>query len=310
MHIRASVRALCLIGLVLGACAKTKPAVESSASAGIGLETVLMEAGAEPREKLRYQRAPGLTENLVVQFGLASLLETRTGDSAGEAPQLSLGLTMGAVSRVSEDVWRYPFNFRVIGVKMPEGADAAQADAVARAVAPLANVTGAFEVDERGITRRADVIVPPELPPRLIAALSNIRTSLLSVPLPEEPVGVGARWKVQRRHQVGRVETTQTVVYTLQERKDRMLRLGVTLQQTAPPQEVTFEKDLKFQLEAYEVSGTGNMLMSLDAIIPLGELRGTSDLRGTLRQGTTEEPLRASDALQVVVAPVESGTAG
>jgi hypothetical protein len=309
MQIRTGIAVLCLSGLVLAGCTKTKPGVQA-APLGVGLQTEVMEAGAEPREKLRYQRAPGLTENLVIEFGLASLVETRVGSAASEAPVLSLGLTMGAVSRVSEDVWKYPFAFRVIGVKMPEGADEAQADEVARTVAPLAAVTGEFEVDERGITRHANVVVPSELPPRLVGLLGNIRTSLVSVPLPEEPVGIGARWKVQRLHQVGRIETTQTVVYTLLERQERVLRLGVTLQQTAAPQNVVFDKDLTFAVEAYEVSGTGNMLMSLDAIIPLGELRGTSDLRGTLRSGTSSEPLRASGAVQVVVAPVEPGPAG
>lgn len=309
MQIRASIGALC-VGLALVGCAK-KPAVQSANNpAGIGLETQLMEAGAEPREQLRYQRAPGLTENLVIQFGLATLLETGTAAAAAEAPVLSLGLTMGAVSRASEETWRYPFTFRVIGVQMPEGSSEAQAAEVAQMIAPLAGVSGAFEVDERGLTRHADVTVPPNLPPRLISLLGNIRTSLVSVPLPEEPVGIGARWRVQRLHQVGRVETTQTVVYTLLERQDRVLRLGVTLQQSARPQEVPFDNDLKFQLEAYEVSGTGNMVMNLDAIIPIGELRGTSDLRGTLRKGEAAEPLRASGAMQVVVAPVEVGTAG
>jgi hypothetical protein len=311
MTFRASIGVLlCVGGLALPGCAK-KPAVQSANNpTGLGLETELMEPGAEPREQLRYQRAPGLTEHLVIQFGLATLLETSAAGVEAEAPVLSLGLTMGAVSRASEDTWRYPFTFRVIGIKMPEGSSEAQAAEVAHMIAPLAGVSGAFEVDERGLTRRADVVVPADLPPRLISLLGNIRTSLVSVPLPEEAVGVGARWKVQRAHQVGRVEATQTVVYTLLERKERVLRLGVTLQQSARPQAVLFDKDIKFQLEAYEVSGTGNMLMNLDAIIPLGELRGTSDLRGTLRHGDAAEPLRASGAMQVVVAPVEAGSAG
>ena len=90
----------------------------------------------------------------------------------------------------------------------------------------------------------------------------------------------------------------------------RVLRLGVTLQQTAAPQEVAFEEGTSFQVEAYEVSGTGSMLMSLDAITPLGELRGNTDLRGLLRHGQQSEPLRASGAVQVVISPVEDGSAG
>jgi hypothetical protein len=302
MQIRTHLTVVCL-SLALAACSRTKPAV-SVAPQGVGLKTELIEGGAKPHEKLRYARAAGLTENLVIEFGLATLLEASDAAALVSAPVLALGLTTGAVDKVSEGVWRYPFAFKVIGVKMPEGADPADIEEMSRAVAPLGAVTGSFEVDDRGITRRADLVIPPQVSPRLVTLLGNIRTSLITVPLPEEAVGVGARWKVERLHQVGSIATTQTVVYSLLERKERMLRLGVTLQQTAAPQEVPFDDGSIVQVEAYEVSGTGSMLMDLDAITPLGELRGTSDLRGMLKHGAATEPLQASGAVEIMVAPV------
>src|SRR5687767_8784783 len=128
----------CGLLLMQLSCAKKTPEVKAAPN-GVDLQAVLEEPGAEPREKLRYKRANGLTENLVVEIGLATLLETQAGSAVAEAPVLALGLTMGLVSCGEGDdaICSYPFRFRVIGVKMPEGATEEQAAEIAKAVAPL-----------------------------------------------------------------------------------------------------------------------------------------------------------------------------
>jgi hypothetical protein len=103
---------------------------------------------------------------------------------------------------------------------------------------------------------------------------------------------------------VGPLQTTQTVSYSLIERQNRILRLGVTLAQTAAPQEVA-SGDVKLKVETYEVTATGRMLMSLDGITPLSELHASSELRGTLVNGDKSEPVQASSVLDMVVAPIK-----
>jgi hypothetical protein len=286
-------------------CAKQTPKPQEAPN-GTNLQAQLLEPGAEPREQLRYKRADGLTENLILEFSLATLLETAGASALVEAPVLALGLTMGEVRCTSapEPLCNYPFRFRMIGVKMPQGASEEQTAELGRAVAPLGSVTGTFEVDARGITRRADVDVPPGVPPRLLTLLGNIRTSLITVPLPEEAVGVGARWQVQRLHNVGKIKTTQTMVYSLLERNDRVLRLGVTLRQSADPQEVAYDEATSLKIDSYEFSGTGSMIMSLDALTPLSEIRGNSELRGTVRSDGQSEPLAVAGSVEAVVAPM------
>jgi hypothetical protein len=295
----------CGLLLMQLSCAKQTPKPQEAPS-GINLQAQLLEPGAEPREQLRYKRADGLTENLIVELSLATLLETTGASALVEAPVLALGLTMGEVrcTTAPEPLCNYPFRFRVIGVKMPEGASEDAAAELGRAVAPLGAVTGTFEVDSRGVTRRADVDVPPGVPPRLLTLLGNIRTSLISVPMPEEAVGVGARWQVQRLHNVGKIKTTQTLVYSLLERKDRVLRLGVTLRQSADPQEVAYDEATSLKVESYEFSGTGSMVMNLDALTPLSEIRGNSELRGTVSHGTQSEALAVAGSIEAVVAPL------
>jgi hypothetical protein len=295
----------CFLLLGLVACSKSLPEAREAPS-GIGLETQLAEAGSEPREKLRYKRAPGLGEDLVIEFGLASLLETTTEAALVTPPVLSLGLNV-KTAKCDGATCSYAFEFRVIGVKMPAGSTEEDSAKVAAAVSPLGQVTGVFEVDDRGVTKNAQLNIPPGTPPRLLALIGNVRTSLVSVPLPDEAVGIGAKWKVERLHTVGPIKTTQIVSYSLLERQGRILRLGVTLQQTAAPQ--TVPGDVSLNLETYEVSGTGSMLMNLDGITPLTEMHATSTLRGSLVKGDKSEPVQASGVLDMVVAPVRANTA-
>jgi hypothetical protein len=297
-----------LIGSVLVmlvACAKTKSEVRA-APAGIGIETEVLEAGAEPRERLRYRHATGLVEELEVELGLGTLIESTSAAAALEPPVLVLGLTMGPTSCAADGVCSAPLKFRVIDVAMPDGASEADAVAAAQAIAPLAEIGGVFELDDRGITRRADVVAPVEVSPRLLTLLGNIRTSLIAVPLPEEAIGVGARWQVRRMHQVGPIQTSQVLVYSLLERKGRTLRLALNLHQSAAPQKVALDASTNFHVDAYEISGAGSMLLSLDALIPLSEIRATSELRGSLERGLSSEPFRATGVVEVMVAPTDS----
>jgi hypothetical protein len=260
------------------------------------------EPGSEPREKLRYTHTPGQSEDLVIEFGLASLLETTTQAALVQPPVLALGLNV-KTAKCADNSCTYSFDFRVIGVRMPPGASPEDSAKVSAAIAPLGQTTGVFEIDDRGITKHAELNIPPGTPPRLLALIGNVRTSLVSVPLPDEAVGIGAKWKVQRLHTVGPIKTTQTISYSLLERKGRAMRLGVTLQQTAAPQTVP-SGDVSLKIETYEVSGTGSMLMSLDGITPLSEMHASAEMRGELSQGDKKEPVMASSVLDMVVAPV------
>lgn len=301
--------AVCGLLVALVGCTKTKGEVKA-APGGVGLATTLLEPGAEPREQLRYKRVTGLTEDLIIELGLASLAETTNGAAAIASPVLALGLSIGSTSCTAENVCSYPISFRIVGVKMPEGADPADADEIVKQVDALAQISGTFEVDARGLTRRADVVLPPNLSPRLATLLGNIRTSLIAVPLPEEAVGIGGRWQVERINDVAGIKTKQTVTYSLLEREGRVLRLGMTLQQSAAPQEVAFSPDNALSVEAYEVSGAGSLVMSLDAITPLSEIHANSELRGIVKHGAESAPLRIAGSADVIVTPVNapSGT--
>ena len=263
----------------------------------------LLDAGAEPRDRLRYHLPKGRPERLVIQLGLSSLLASPEASLKLDDVVLELALNIGATYEVSEDLWACPIRFEVLGLLTPETITDEQRTMLIEQIAPLSLVNGVFEIDAQGLMHDAVLTVPPEVPPRLLTVIGNVRTSLVTAPFPLEPVGVGARWQVQHAFDIGPMEVRQTVTYSLLERTGSTLRIGLTVRQSAHPQELFLDAEgTKLSLEAYEASSVGSSFVDLETIAPLGALRGSSELRATLHRGGRAEPISQSGAMFVNVA--------
>lgn len=293
---------------LLGACAGKTPQ-PSAAPAGLNLEVVTLDPGAEPREQLRYHGASGRTERMLLRLSLASFIETRAGAAVAEAPVLDLVLQLGSTYRgETDDLWGYPLRMEMIGINGAEQLDAETREKLATELAPIAQVRGIFEIDDRGITRSAEVSMPAGGSPRLLTLLGNIRSTLLAAAFPKEAVGVGARWEAERIIKVGQMSVPQTVTYTLLERDEDVLRIGIAVRQSAKPQEFAIGMDgTTFQLESYEVSGVGSTVVDLHGLAPLSELRAQSQLRATLRRAGQVEPVAMSGDVTIQIAPLPDG---
>jgi hypothetical protein len=294
--------------LLLVACAGKAPAV-NSAPAGLNVEVKTLHAGAEPREQLRYHGSFGKTERVLVRLSLASFIETRVAAAAVAAPTLDLVMRVGDTYRgAKENTFGYPIQFEIVGISGADALSEAQLSALREELMPIKNTKGQFEIDDRGITRRAEVSVPQGASPRLLSLLGNVRTTLLSAALPKEEVGIGARWEVDRLVKVGQLMVPQTVTYTLLDRAGEVLRIGVSLRQSAEPQSVPLDASgaTTLEIEAYEVSAVGTTLVDLHGFAPLSEIHGLSQMRGTIRRGSQVEPVAINGDLVLQVAPLPS----
>ena len=89
--------------------------------------------------------------------------------------------------------------------------------------------------------QRGQLEFPPGTDAEAQATLQQLETQLstLSMPLPFEAVGVGARWKVTEHPVANGLASTRSVVYTLVERTDNRIVLRSKLRQTAHPSRST-----------------------------------------------------------------------
>lgn len=293
---------------LLTACAGNTPK-PNDAPAGLNQEVQLLDKGAAPLKQLRYHGASGRTQRLLLRISLANFVETRFAAVGGRAPLLDLVMQAGATYRGQEEgVWGYPVHFEMIGVQGADQLPEESQRALASELAPIARATGVFEIDDRGITRSAKVNVPPEASPRLLALLGNLRTTLLAAALPREDVGIGARWQAERIVHVGELKVPQTVTYTLLGREEDVLRIGISLRQSATPQEFTLGLDgSKLLIEAYEVNAVGSTVVDLHSFAPLSEVHAISQMRATLQRGGQVEPVAVNGDLTILIAPLPEG---
>ena len=291
--------------LLIAACAGNAPEIREAPS-GVNLEVVLQEAGTEPRQPLRYRGVVGQTQRVLLRLSLASFVESRYAFTGAQVPVVELVTQVGqSFTGTEAGTVGYPIRFESIRIDDADGVDEATRAALTSELAPIAKTSAVFEIDDRGITRKASVTVPPEASPRLLALLGNIRTTLLSAALPTEPVGIGARWEVERIMTVGQLKVPQKVTYSLLGREQDRLRIGITVHQSAKPQVLPLgDSGNTLNVESYEVSAVGTTLVDLHSFAPTGEVRGLSQMLATLHHGTADEQFSLNSDLLVQLTPL------
>ncbi len=149
--------------------------------------------------------------------------------------------------------------------------------------------------------RRAEFQGMDEVPPALRTMLGNIRTALLTVPFPDQPLGVRARWEVERKLQFSGIWVDQVVTYDIQSMKDGQLELQITARQTASPQMMGGDR-----LEAYQASVMGSSVVRLDKFTPFSEAESSSQMRISTKTETGPQLVRVETRTIVKLYPEEA----
>jgi hypothetical protein len=300
MIVQVLQRALILMSalLVLNGCKKSDTAKDVKN----GDAVLVIDAGQEPRETLRYKIAHGTTTNATMEFGIATLATSRSGAELAVTPGVRLHIVSGP-SLESRHGTR--FDVRIVKAEaiVPEGLDPEVAQDLNKSASVLNNVGGWVEVDDRGIVQKAelnDAAKRSDVPVRLLVMIINARTTLARVILPAEPVGVGARWEASKELVLYGFKVSQVDTYTLTEKVGDELKLDVQIQQTALPQTVTFDKEgIELRVESFQMNASGQVIANLNALEANAAASGDSE--GVLNVKTVDgsEEVQIDRAFQV-----------
>lgn len=275
---------------------------ETAKDAKKGDPVLVLDAGQEPRETLRYKLAPGTTTTSVMEFGIASLATTRKGAQLSIIPGVRLHIVSGPTMESKHGT---RFDIRIVKAEaiVPEGLDPEIAQELNRSASVLNNVGGWIEVDDRGIAQRAELneaAKRSDIPVRLLVMIINARTTLARVILPAEPVGVGARWEAGKDLVLYGFKFSQVDTYTLTGKVGDELKLAVQVQQTAMPQTLIFEEEgIELSLESFRMNATGEVIANLNALE--ANAQGSGESSGVIDVKTAEgsEKVEIDRAFQV-----------
>ncbi|MDH3199414.1 MAG: hypothetical protein OEM15_00840 [Myxococcales bacterium] len=284
--------------LVLSGCSKSNTAKDAKS----GDPVLVLDAGKEPHEVLRYKVAEGTTTTSNMDFGLASLATSSKGAQLSVVPGVRLHVVSGPSIQSRRGT---RFDVRIIKAEalVPEGADPQLARDLSKSASVLNNIGGWVEIDDRGIIQASELnerAKRADVPIRLLVMIINARTSLSRVLLPAEPVGKGARWEARKDLVLYGFKVSQVDTYTLTEKVGDELRMRVAIQQTAEPQTVTFDREgIELTVESFSMYANGEIIANLNALEANAAANGES--AGTLKVRTVEgtEDVEIDRAFQV-----------
>jgi hypothetical protein len=288
---------------MLAACKKSSTAADASAEDYAAVRT--LDKGDRPRAELRYRIPTGTTTSSTTTFRAATLA-TDAGDAAlSVLPGLRLDVVSGPAELTDRGVKLKVDVVRSEAI-VPDGFDEDLAQKLRASAAVADKIGGWVEIDDRGRmlagefndqTKRAD------LPVRLLRMIVNTRETLTRVRLPEEKVGVGARWESRQVIKAYGFNIDEVSTYTLVDRAGDELMLNVTVEQTARPQLIEFpDEDIVISVESLTGHAEGQIILNLGALESDASASGRAEDRLIVKTAKGTETIQVMEEFQVEIA--------
>ena len=264
------------------------------------LSVKLLDPGASPQQTLQYNIPPDtkLKSILLVQDIANEAERTETSDDAfGVLPGLKLLLHAGPTVALPNGT-RYVLRISKAQSILPDGVSSRQMDEAQQGVRALSNTRGRFDLNRQGIVVDADVPWTQgqeRVHPRVAITIGNVRSAIATIPLPREPVGIGAVWEVRRPLKIWSARVSQVTRYELVDRDGDRFRVAISVQQNAQPQTADLNPKLEMHVRGYEMRARGHALADLKLPLALeAEMESNSAADIALVSPEQTEPLQST----------------
>ena len=261
---------------------QTDDVISPKADAGAKTTVTLLDPGAQPRTALRYKFQANRTEKMVMETSMAMAMEM--GDQ--KQPETQMPVTRMTMTIDSKEVspegnLHYEFELAQVEVLPKPGANPAIVNAMKQQMSSMQGLSGSATVTSRGFTKDTEIKSPPGIDPQIKQSMDQMKQSInqMSAPLPEEPVGEGARWQVTMPMEMPAMKLTQVATYTLSEIQGDKVKLDITIKQSAPPQELDTPgaaPGAKVSLESLKSSGKGTVELQMTNLVPTSNINMTT----------------------------------
>lgn len=290
-------RSACLASLVLALAAPVTrgqsavPTLPGYPAVGEMTTVTVTSTGAAPRRPLRYAVPAGYRSHMNMDMTMSIAM------GAGEqrmppvnVPTVRIGADTAVTSVTPDGDMTFTIAFTGMNFQSTAGMDAAALAPFEAMSSQFRNIRGTATISSRGVTRDLQMDTSGVSNPQLSQMMGSVKNSLsgLSMPLPEEPVGVGARWEVRQAMGSSGVTLFQKVGCELAAVDDRSATIAVTIDQTAPAQTMqnpSLPSGTAVSIESIAGSGNGTMKLAFDSLVPTSEMTSKSTMVMTMKAG-------------------------
>jgi hypothetical protein len=242
----------------------------------------LLEPGAEPRRQLRYKLVQGAKETLVMSMD-TSIRTEAPGMPAPtiKIPTMAMTMELEVTEVLGEHEARYQF---VLSESKVTGGDDVMPQLVEMTQAALdqaKGMRGTAIVDSRGFNRDATMELPSTIDPQMRQTLENTMQGMdqMSSPLPEEAVGMGAKWELYQQIEQNGMKVDQVTLFELVALEGDKGKLSATVTQKAGQQAIDAPGMMGATAELLKLSSTGSGTIEFDLgrLVPMSSITISSD---------------------------------
>lgn len=243
----------------------------------------LLEAGTDP-QTLRLSPTAGATEAMKMTMTMS--MQMGPGTPKVEMPPMVTTMS-SVVDSVSAGSIKATVKFESMTVEASPSTPKMLVDNLQQTLAGFESFKSSIELDERGALLGGTIDAPQGLPAPLQQTMNQMQESFgkLQVPLPEEPVGVGGRWKALSNIEQGGMKIEQTATYEVLSREGNTVSLAVGLTQKVIDPEFSPPgmPGVTGTIERYEGGGKGKLELQLDKLTPTeSEMKMSVDMKMTV----------------------------
>lgn len=236
----------------------------------------LVDPGQEPLVPLRYTVTAGTTTQALqtVDQKIQQVDDEGFGRT-DRLPTIEFGISVTVDEVLPDASFRTSLGFTgVFATSDGSALGQQQARQIEAMLAPLRNLTGASTTSDRGVVLSASYDIPDDLPSQVSTVLEQLETQLtqLTPPFPEEPVGVGARWRVTTQLELGGIEAEQHYEYRVVSMSGPEVEIDVKLRQTAKRQPFDppgAPEGARYRLLRFRNRGEGTLRIDLTKPLPV-----------------------------------------
>lgn len=239
----------------------------SGAGEATSPQVTLLDAGAEPRSTLRVRPHEGDRATVVFTTDLAVQQQVSGRTQRLDSPPISetMRITVGTVTDSGAQMTMVLDDVAV--QRKGSGLTDQQADDLDQELGTLVGLRAEGTMRPDGSYQDLQLHVPEGASKAVQAQVDDLETAIagLNPPLPAEPVGLGARWRVEATTAVGGIESRATTTYEITDLGDDTVAYAAAISIEAGAQPLTrgLPEGTTARLVRSRQTGSGRGVMGL-----------------------------------------------
>jgi hypothetical protein len=173
---------------------------------------------------------------------------------------------------------------------------------IAAALATMKGMKIEGKITNRGITKSTELKMTGKPAGPMAGQMSQIQNSMGLSVLPEQAVGVGAKWQVERQVKHSGLSMNQTETYEILSIAGDVVTIQTTSTQHAGNQKMSNPAmpNLKMDVSKIEGKGTGKMVMDLGKVSPIsGEMETESESVMSMNMGGQKRDITSKQTMKL-----------